>query len=361
MCSATMTRPDTAFVGFYAVDPDYQHIGIGRELWSRTLKRLDPATNVGLYGVPAMAEKYKKTGFLLEDATRMLIYESEAGAEQRLNLSLLKDIDELSGCRLVVIDGNTSETLFKRLVDYDHSVQKFSRNRLLRHYLKGSDVPLTVAILCAGGKLSAHSACDQHHHIGERKSSCCAKPSQESIIEDEALSTTTNSSLSISANARASSPPPLSNIGELPPKSSSPIDIPSVAGSTCPGHIAAGAAQQDSAAANAAQQASNDDYEVLGYGCIRYDNNSGGIIGPVYADSSDLCEVILKNLMQRFKLKEGSIYSVMALSSNKQACKILSKVGLIEREQCSRMFTKFVPAASFSKIYFVHSPNFTLF
>lgn len=356
-----MTRPDTAFVGFYAVDPSYQHIGIGRELWSRTLKRLDQSTNVGLYGVPAMTEKYKKTGFLLEDTTRMLIFENELGAEHKLNLNCLKDIDELTGCRLVVIDGGTSETLFKRLVDYDHSVQRFSRNRLLRHYLKGADVPLTVAILCAGGKLGAYPACDQHHHIGERKSSCCAKPSQESIIEDEALSTTTNSSLTISAGGGGGG-------GELQLKSSSPIDIPSVASSTCPSKISntGTATAQDgtpdaAAAAAAAAVHQSDDYEILGYGCIRYDNNSGGIIGPVYADSNDLCEVILRNLMQRFKLKQGSIYSVMALSSNKQACKILTKIGLVEREQCSRMFTKFVPAASFSKIYYVHSPNFTLF
>lgn len=358
-----MTRPDTAFVGFYAVEPSYQHIGIGRELWSKTLDRLDPSTNVGLYGVPAMTEKYKKTGFLLEDATRMLIFESGLNEEEKLNLDCLKGIEEFSGCRLKVIDDSTSETTFKRLVDYDHSVQRFSRNRLLQHYLRGKDVPLTVAILGAsgttvGGRLGTYPASDQHYHVGERKSSCCAKPSQESIIEDEALSTTTNYSLSISATGAdgAHSPP----LGELPPKSTSPIDIPSLVNSTC-ASLTSSAQQESTPAVQHPDLTNPDECEILGYGCIRYDNNSGGIIGPIYADSSDLCEVILKNLLQRFKLQKGSIYSVMALSSNKQACKILSKVGLIEREHCSRMFTKFVPAASFSKIYYVHSPNFTLF
>lgn len=332
MCAGPMTRNDTAFMGFYAVSPDYQRIGIGRELWAKTVGRLDPSANVGLYGVPSMSNKYKKSGFTLEDSTRMLIFESEPNENDKLNIDSLRDIDELGNCGLETINSDTSELLFKKLIDYDQSVQKFSREHLLRHYLRGKDIPLTIVIVRDG-----------HHGAQvDRKHSCCAKPTQEAIVEDETLSTNIKSSLLISAN----------NIGEPQPRSTSPIDIPSVSSQS-----SVSSQQQQPQSINQEM----DCLEVLGYGCIRYDNTNGGMIGPIYADSSDICEVILKNLMKSFELEAGAKYSVMALTSNKQACKILSKVGLIERDQCSRMFTKFIPVASLSKIYYVHSPNFTLF
>lgn len=351
-----MTRSDTAFMGFYAIEPRYQKAGIGRELWARTVGRLDPSVNIGLYGVPTMSEKYKKSGFVLEDSIRMLIFESVVNEAEKLKLNELKDIDEYHCCHIETIDANSSELLFKKLVDYDQSVQKFSREKLLRYYLREDDVPLTLVIVKDNNKSKSctHPACDQHHlssSINERKSSCCAKPSQESIIEDETLSTTTKSSLSISPGSSMNSIDPTIIDQQLQTKSTSPIDITS-----------SNITQDQQQASNvSAQFDPRCGYEILGYGSIRVDNNSGGIIGPIYADSSDLCEVLLKNLINRFDLKKDSIYSVMALSSNKQACKILTKIGLQETEQCSRMFTKFIPAASLSKIYYVHSPNFTLF
>lgn len=339
MCAGIVTRPDTVFMGFYAVEPEYQGIGAGRELWSKTTGRLSESTNIGLYGVPSMMEKYKKSGFGLEDTIRMLIYESDPGVKSdQLNTRALKDIDQLIGCRLVRVDGRSSEATFQKLVDYDQSVQKFSREKLLRFYLTGDDVPLTFAVV------KDHS---QQSRIGERKSSCCARPSEVSIIEDEALSTAVNSTLSLSS----------SNLGELQFRSASPMDIPSPNASPIspPSPLSPLKSGAD------LDQQQSGDFEILGYGCIRLDNNSGGIIGPIYADSSDICEVLLKKLMTDFKLEPGNIFSVMALSSNKHASKILTKVGLREMDQCSRMFTKFVPAASFSKIYYVHSPNFSLF
>lgn len=351
MCAGVMARPDTAFVGFYAVEPKYQCIGIGRELWARCLERLDESINVGLYGVPSMSEKYFKTGFKLQDSIRMLIYESEPNNEKNLNLSALKSLDDLgvSNLELEVINRDTSPTKLKKLIDYDQSVHRYSREKLLKLYLNGDDTPLTFAIIKNNNRtrLSSSSPSNMHqdqdqqqfvHSINtERKSSCCAKPSQEAIFEDETLSTTAKSSLSISSI----------NLGEFQPRSMSPIDIPSVSCVT-------------SSSPSSSSPSVMGDFEVIGYGCIRQDNNSGGIIGPVYADSSDLCEVLLRNLMENFELPPGKVFSVMALTSNKQASKIMSKVGLNEIDQCTRMFTKFIPSATFSKIYYVHSPNFTL-
>lgn len=335
-----MARADTAFVGFYAVEPNYQRMGIGRALWAKTIGRLDDSINVGLYGVPAMSEKYKKSGFNVEDSIKMLIYESDPSEEEGVRVDLLKDITELPQCRLEVIDGNTSEQLFEKLIEYDQSVQMFARGKLLRNYLLVQDAPLTFAIIKTNDKQASSN--NQHqsiqgYAINERKSSCCARPSQESIVEDEALSTSAKSSLSISAN----------DVSELQMRSASPNDVPSLSNISDP-----------------SQRTPNElasDVEILGYGCIRRDNTLGGLIGPIYANSSDICEVILRNLISSFKLEPGAKYSVMALTSNKLACRILDKIGLTEMDQCSRMFTKFAPTAALSKIYFVHSPNFTLF
>lgn len=350
MLATTFTRSDTAFLGFYAVHPNYQRIGIGKELWSETLSRFDSTINIGLNGVPTMSEKYKKSGFIFEDTIRMIVYESLPKGEQPYPTHLLKSLDELMGCRLVVIDGETDELMFKKLVEYDYSVQKFSREKLLRLYLKGDSVPLTLAIVKdhSRSKFASDQTTvgGQVHPVSERKMSCCAKPSEVSIIEDEALSTNIKSSLSISS----------SNLCNLPLRSSSPIDIPSIISSAVIPNQS-----QETVVHSSSIDLDLGGCEILGYGCIRLDNNSGGMIGPIYADSGDICEVLLRNLMERFNLQDGHIFSIMALSSNKQASKSLTKIGFNEIEQCSRMFTKFIPAASYSKIYYVHSPNFTLF
>uniref|UniRef100_A0A6G1S7S9 YitH/HolE acetyltransferase (GNAT) domain-containing protein n=1 Tax=Aceria tosichella TaxID=561515 RepID=A0A6G1S7S9_9ACAR len=102
-------------------------------------------------------------------------------------------------------------------------------------------------------------------------------------------------------------------------------------------------------------------YTLLGYGCIRHDNTGGAMIGPLYAKSGSVCEVILRELIERFNLSPGGKYSVMSLTSNERADKLLRQIGLQEMDQCSRMFTKFIPEASLDQIYYVHSPNFTLF
>ena len=351
MCAGPMTRNDTAFMGFYAVDPEFQGIGIGRELWAKTMERLKAPLNAGLYGVPAMSEKYKKAGFGVEDSISMLIYESVPG--EALILDELTNVEDLhTQIRLELIDNSTSELLFKRLVEYDCSVQGFSREQLLKNYLRGKDVPLTFALIRATSAKTSTSSDDfrssptfqqQQQNKGERKSSCCAKPSQLTIAEDgdESLSSGIKGSLSISS----------SSVGDLPTKVSSPIEVTLISSSNSP--------QRQSDLLN---EDGDEDFEVIGYGCVRADNKGGGMIGPVYADYDLACEALLKRLLSRFDLKPGAILTSMPLSSNEQASRILEKIGLVYRDRCSRMFTRFIPEAELpNKIYYVHSPNFTLF
>lgn len=339
MCSGVMARQDTAFMGFYAVSPAYQGLGIGRELWARTVARLDKSiSNIGLYGVPSMSEKYKKSGFKVEDSIRMLIFESEP--YQQLQTSQLKclnnlcniDDESLSGDRLrielVIGEQLNNETIFCKLIEYDKQVHGHSREILLRNYLLEADeLPLTVAIVqrMERGKVAA----GQRREEMERKSSC-SNVSRRQSNNVGTLTASVKSSLSISEIAR-----PFEETGDIGSKQNSVQDgEPTV---------------------------ESDLMHLLGYGCIRHDNTGGAMIGPLYAKSSDACEVILRELIERFDMRPGGKYSVMSLTSNEQADTLLRLIGLQEMDQCSRMFTKFIPEAALDQIYYVHSPNFTLF
>lgn len=315
MCSGTLVRNDTAFMGFYAVEPDYQGNGIGRELWATTTRRLDESINIGLYGVPAMSGKYKKSGFKVEDSIRMLIFESQPGQEARLGL--LTDLaglkaasaDETLGLEL--INSETDESILCKLIEFDLQVNKFRRERLLRNYLANeSNAPLTLALVRRQAQTSAQ---DRGRVGAEEPATCCAEPLEAGAgrnDDDETkLSCQMSGSLSLDSTPEAGR-----------------------------------------------------QLEVLGYGCVRHDNTDGGMIGPIYAESSAICEVILRNLLERFEFKSPvGKYSAMSLSSNSVAGDILERLGLREMDQCSRMFTKFVPEATTSKIFYIHSPNFTLF
>lgn len=318
-----MTSQDTAFMGFYAVAPKYQGKGIGRELWSHTVARLSkPNHNIGLYGVPAMTEKYNKSGFKMEDSIRMLIFESQPG--QVLNtgeLKCLKDVQEncdyCNDLIVVKLGGSKPQKLTKEhviqfvdeLIQYDAEVNKFCRKDLLRNYLiNASETPLTISIVKIERTLKKE----------EKVASAIIGDEQSDV--DEGLSENVKSSLKISSGSRWPS--------EHKPDVESESTYKSI---------------------------------VVGYGCIRHDNTGGAMIGPLYAQSSDLCEVILRQLIEDFDMKPGGKYSVMSLTSNEKAEKIMKQIGLQEMDQCSRLFTKFIPKASFEQIYYVHSPNFSLF
>lgn len=288
MCAGTLARPDTAFMGFYAVEPQFQGLGVGRELWAKTSERL-AEFNVGLYGVPMMSDKYKKTGFKLEDSIRMLIFESEPGQVMQLDrLKSLKDLSNSNNITLELVESHC-ETLIDKLIQYDAAVNKCRRELLLRNYLSPAEAhragaPLTLALVYN------------------------RQPTGGDSTDENLINERVRESLTISQ--------PASDTREK---------------------------------------------QLLGYACIRADNTSGAMIGPIYADSPDLCEVLLRSLLERFPLPAVGKYSAMSLTSNPSASEILQRLGLCEMDQCSRMFTKFVPDAQAVKIFYVHSPNFTLF
>ncbi len=62
--SAVAYGKSYGFVGFYIVKPNYRKQGYGIKLWQEAMKRLS-GRNIGLDGVIAQQDNYKKSGFKL--------------------------------------------------------------------------------------------------------------------------------------------------------------------------------------------------------------------------------------------------------------------------------------------------------
>ncbi|PWW03858.1 acetyltransferase (GNAT) family protein [Hoeflea marina] len=63
--SVVRYSPDFGFLGFYIVRPDHRGTGAGLRLWNAGMARLEGST-VGLDGVVAQQENYRKSGFVLD-------------------------------------------------------------------------------------------------------------------------------------------------------------------------------------------------------------------------------------------------------------------------------------------------------
>ncbi|MCX4188006.1 GNAT family N-acetyltransferase [Methylophaga sp. OBS4] len=78
------------FLGFFIVSPAYRGNGYGRQIWHTAIDYLG-GMNIGLDGVVAQQENYKKFGFKL--AHRNMRYEGLSGGELPDNVNLVKLAD----------------------------------------------------------------------------------------------------------------------------------------------------------------------------------------------------------------------------------------------------------------------------
>ena len=87
--SAVAYGKSYGFLGFYIVKPDYRGQGFGIQLWNAGMERLQ-GRNIGLDGVVAQQDNYKKSGFT--PAYRSVRYRWEADAQR----SVVRDVVQLS-------------------------------------------------------------------------------------------------------------------------------------------------------------------------------------------------------------------------------------------------------------------------
>lgn len=102
--------------------------------------------------------------------------------------------------------------------------------------------------------------------------------------------------------------------------------------------------------------------KVIGFGCGRRDMNDNLIVGPLYADSIGIFEIILRGIAERVELKPEQSVRVQTLSTNDALIELLNELGFEQVLWGARQYTKFIhkPAAA-SKIYCIQSPGFFLY
>ena len=83
--SAVRYRQDFGFIGFYIVTPEFRGHGYGWQLWQTAMQGL-AGRNVGLDGVVAQQDNYKKSGFLL--AYNNVRYQAQVPARTAISANI---------------------------------------------------------------------------------------------------------------------------------------------------------------------------------------------------------------------------------------------------------------------------------
>jgi hypothetical protein len=91
--SAVSHCKDFGFLGFYIVKPEYRDKGYGIKIWNEAIKYLS-TQNIGLDGVVAQQENYKKSGFKL--AFRNIRYEGHGSDEKIKENKNIKPLSEIN-------------------------------------------------------------------------------------------------------------------------------------------------------------------------------------------------------------------------------------------------------------------------
>ncbi|CAG2176928.1 unnamed protein product, partial [Oppiella nova] len=101
--------------------------------------------------------------------------------------------------------------------------------------------------------------------------------------------------------------------------------------------------------------------QVAGYGVIHMCSDGNGRVGPLYADSESVAELLLRELIDNFPemVVKGLIYEPLA--NNTGAMSIADKLGLKVEVKLPVLFTKQIDMDfQWDKVYCSHSPNFSI-
>ena len=118
--SAVKYGKSFGFIGFYIVKPEYRGKGFGMKIWNEGLKYLH-GRNIGLDGVIAQQENYKKSGFKF--AYRNIRYQGDGGGKFPDNSSVIK----------------LSEINFEAVNFYDQKLFPENRTEFLKSWVNQSD------------------------------------------------------------------------------------------------------------------------------------------------------------------------------------------------------------------------------
>jgi len=137
---------DFGFLGFYIVKPEFRGKGFGIKIWNEALKHLE-GKNVGLDGVVAQQENYKKSGCRL--AYRNIRFEGNGIKTEVPGPVSLKEIP------------------FELIADYDRKFFPAERNKFLQLWINEPEG--NGYALISGGKITGYGfirKCRKGYKIG---------------------------------------------------------------------------------------------------------------------------------------------------------------------------------------------------
>jgi hypothetical protein len=149
------------FLGFYIVKPAFRGMGFGLQLWVRGMEHLGEM-NVGLDGVPAQINNYRKSGFAL--AYRNVRYEGVAGAGseekgQRIRELTSADVDEVANLDREVFPAPREDFLRRWLTLPESHARGVDDDGVLTGYgvIRRCRTGYKIGPLVAGSETAAHS------------------------------------------------------------------------------------------------------------------------------------------------------------------------------------------------------------
>lgn len=93
--SAVSYGNEYSFIGFYIVKEAYRGKGYGIQIWNHAMKHLSSNQNIGLDGVVAQQENYKKSGFVLAYQNIRFEYIVPAGKKEYRNKNIIPISNEI--------------------------------------------------------------------------------------------------------------------------------------------------------------------------------------------------------------------------------------------------------------------------
>jgi len=151
MISAVKYGDSFGFIGLYIVNPAYRGQGYGRRIWDAAMARL-AGRNIGLDGVPAQQENYRKSGFSY--AHRSIRYQGNGGGP----------MPPMAQCSAIV---SMPDLPLEEVVAYDRGFFPQERREFLKKWMT---MPYsTVLGIRTGGRLAGFGVlrkCRDGHKIG---------------------------------------------------------------------------------------------------------------------------------------------------------------------------------------------------
>ncbi|WP_083531034.1 GNAT family N-acetyltransferase [Pararhizobium antarcticum] len=120
---------DYAFLGFYMAHPDYRGQGVGYALWTEAIRRVGAGRIIGLDGVVAQQDNYRKADF--------------SYAHANFRYGGLVDCKDPPGTELVSV----SPVHVPMIVDYDRRFFPAPREAFLREWLKPLERRQSIAMI----------------------------------------------------------------------------------------------------------------------------------------------------------------------------------------------------------------------